>query len=350
MSDNIFSMESMENWGWHKNVSNILPFYGIDPSSAHKLLSLSENATYLVTEPHAHNKYILRLSRPGYRSYKELWSELYWIAQIRSSLPEVKTPAFLHNVQDEMITCYRDDEGREQFAVLFEYVSGDHPEGDTLISAFHQLGEIAGHLHNSSDHLQLDKAFQRPLWNVQTILDPIDVGANWRNHAMVDTLTADVLAKVEEKIEDELQRYGMNAANWGLIHGDMRLTNQLVTPDALYLIDFDDCGFSWFLYELACSLSFIEHQENVPELATAWINAYHAVRPLNEDDLKIVPSLVMLRRLFLIAWFSTHEFHTDETINALRSCYVRDTLPMAKLYLDDMFLSTIQTNNTATCN
>ena len=38
------------------------------------------------------------------------------------------------------------------------------------------------------------------------------------------------------------------------------------TADAVSVIDFDDCGFSWYLYDVGTSVSFFEHEPHVPEL------------------------------------------------------------------------------------
>ena len=43
------------------------------------------------------------------------------------------------------------------------------------------------------------------------------------------------------------------------------------------VIDFDDCGFSWYLYDLGSSLSFIEHLPVVPELIDSGIKFVNAL-------------------------------------------------------------------------
>jgi Ser/Thr protein kinase RdoA (MazF antagonist) len=38
----------------------------------------------------------------------------------------------------------------------------------------------------------------------------------------------------------------------------MRLANVLHDGPKTYVIDFDDCGYSWYLYDLATALTLIE--------------------------------------------------------------------------------------------
>ena len=44
-----------------------------------------------------------------------------------------------------------------------------------------------------------------------------------------------------------------------MIHGDLRLANLLVDGETTKVIDFDDCGFGWLMYDCATTVSFFEH-------------------------------------------------------------------------------------------
>jgi Ser/Thr protein kinase RdoA (MazF antagonist) len=60
---------------------------------------------------------------------------------------------------------------------------------------------------------------------------------------------------------------------FGLIHADLRLANLMVDDQGLTAIDFDDCGFGWWVYDLASALSFIETDPRLPELIAAGARA-----------------------------------------------------------------------------
>jgi Ser/Thr protein kinase RdoA (MazF antagonist) len=112
----------------------------------------------------------------------------------------------------------------------------------------------------------------------------------------------------------------------------MRMANLLVSPDTetITVIDFDDCGFSWYLFDLAASLSFIEHLDVVGELVAAWRSAYTRYAPLSAADVAMIPTLVMLRRLMLVAWLGTHP-HSDAVASI--PDYARASLRLADDYL-----------------
>ncbi len=98
------------------------------------------------------------------------------------------------------------------------------------------------------------------------------------------------------------------------MHADLRLANLLVHEDAgggdtevhTYLIDFDDCGWGWFLYDFGAAVSFFEHDPRIPELTDAWVRGYRTVGDLTAADEAEIPTFVLMRRLLLVAWIGSH--------------------------------------------
>jgi Ser/Thr protein kinase RdoA (MazF antagonist) len=67
----------------------------------------------------------------------------------------------------------------------------------------------------------------------------------------------------------------------------------------LTVIDFDDCGFGWYMYDFAASISFLEHEPDVPEWLDAWLDGYSTVAELSDEDIGMIPVFIMLRRMLL---------------------------------------------------
>jgi Ser/Thr protein kinase RdoA (MazF antagonist) len=111
----------------------------------------------------------------------------------------------------------------------------------------------------------------------------------------------------------------------------MRLANLLVDDETVTLIDFDDCGFGWFMYDLAASLSFIDAGPDLPALKRGWLDGYTAIRPLSPDDLGIIDAMILLRRMALLAWIGSHA----ETPLAAQHCeqFANQTARLAKAWL-----------------
>jgi Ser/Thr protein kinase RdoA (MazF antagonist) len=118
----------------------------------------------------------------------------------------------------------------------------------------------------------------------------------------------DMLSRAAALMSERLGRYGQGQDRFGLIHADVRLANLLADGDDIQVIDFDDCGFGWFMFDLGTAVSFIEHDPRVPELCDAWVRGYRRVLPLPEADVAEIPTFVLLRRLQLVAWVGSHRF------------------------------------------
>src|SRR5262249_60354112 len=80
--------------------------------------------------------------------------------------------------------------------------------------------------------------------------------------------------RLDDTLRARLAAFGPGWDRYGLVHADTRLANLLVDGDAVSVIDFDDSGFSWFLYDVGTSVSFFEHQPHVPALVDAWLSGY----------------------------------------------------------------------------
>ena len=128
----------------------------------------------------------------------------------------------------------------------------------------------------------------------------------WRDALGLDAAGALAIERAVTLIRERLARYGMGAERFGLVHADLRLANLLVDGEQLRIIDFDDCGFSWFVYDFAAATSFVEHDPLLPLLKQAWIEGYRTVAPLAHDDVAEIPTFVMLRRILLTAWLASH--------------------------------------------
>ncbi len=60
-----------------------------------------------------------------------------------------------------------------------------------------------------------------------------------------------LLGRLDETLRRRLAAYGQGPDRFGLVHADIRLANLLVDGEHVRVIDFDDCGWSWFMYDFA---------------------------------------------------------------------------------------------------
>jgi Ser/Thr protein kinase RdoA (MazF antagonist) len=198
---------------------------------------------------------------------------------------------------------------------------------------YRDLGEVAARLHLHARRWERPADFVRKRWDFDTVLGSHAHWGDWRNALGLDADGLAMLERLHRRLEAECAAAGHGEDRFGLVHCDMRAANLLVEGERLGVIDFDDCGLSWFGYDFAASVSFIEHEPVVPALLAAWLEGYGRVSPFPEAQARLLPMLVMLRRMQLTAWIASHA--ETPTARALGPAYTQGTVELAGAYLAD---------------
>lgn len=269
-----------------------------------RLINHSENQTFLIDTPGG-DKFTLRVHRTGYQSRGSIESELSWVSALRRDT-DLPIPQPVPARDGNLLQRFDTFKG-ERMAVLFRFLPGTEPSPDSnLGDLFVTLGGYAGNLHNHATRWQRPATFQRQVWQAATILDADGLWGDWRVAPGVNDANRAVLDRLDASLWRRLGEYGTGPDRYGLIHADMRLGNLLVEDNTVHLIDFDDCGFCWFTYDFAAAISFHETNKAIPALKAAWLEGYRAVRELSAQDVAAMDSMVMLRRMALLAWIGSH--------------------------------------------
>ncbi len=269
------------------------------------LINLSENHTFRIDMADG-AKHIIRVHRPLYQSLAAIKSELLWLQALKNDtdLPLI-TP--LAGVDGELVQQVALGNSKTSYAVRFAFEEGQEGDNANLHDIFADLGRFAAICHSHVERWQMPASFFRPTWNLNTILDKNGLWGDWRKAPKVEAEILEILEKAEVKARFKLSKYGTEKHRFGLIHADMRFANVLVDNGKSRLIDFDDCGFGWFAYDFAASVSFFEHSEIVPELKQIWLKAYRGIRPFSYADEEIIDATIFLRRMALLAWVESHK-------------------------------------------
>jgi Ser/Thr protein kinase RdoA (MazF antagonist) len=285
--------------------------YGTGPDADVRLLSVSENAIFGVHDPEG-GRSVLRVHRLGYHSRAAICSELAWMDALRAEAG-IRTPRVLPARDGSRVVAVPDG-GVQRHCVRFEFLPGGEPAiwEPAGIRNFERLGELTARMHAHA------RAWRRPAWFTRFGWDDDDAfgspatrapgrWGHWRDGVGVGPAEAEILGRLEARLRERLRAYGTGPERFGLIHADTRLANLLVDGRATAVIDFDDCGFGWYLYDLAASVSFFEDDEAVPALAGGWLSGYRkAGGVLTAADMAQAWTLIAFRRLLLTAWVGSH--------------------------------------------
>jgi Ser/Thr protein kinase RdoA (MazF antagonist) len=303
--------------------------FGFSGQAQLSLLSLSENATYRIDDPRDGRTAVLRVHRTGYHEAGAVASELAWLQALRRD-EGLLTPA-----------VFRAPDGRDvvdvaigpvtRQTVLFEWLPGTEPPEDQLAEKFELLGGICARMHRHSRRWARPAGFVRFTWDFDCCVGESARWGRWQDGIGVGKEELQTLGRAAALISERLRRFGAGPDRFGLIHADMRLANLLVSGPDIQVIDFDDCGFGWLLFDIGASLSFIEHDPRVPALCDAWLRGYRGVLPLPDEDATEIPTFVLLRRLQLVAWVGSHRF--ADSARELGADFTSGACELAERYL-----------------
>jgi len=266
-----------------------------------QFLTSSENRTYRI---HGEDgDYAMRVQRSGYHDEEEINAELAFLDILINHGLTVAKPLRRHD--GAFVSHFLTKEG-EQLVTIFHWVQGRHPEESDFADVYGKMGSVMGRMHNVSQKISRDFNHKRPHW---TLKEMIGVQATWGDWYHPNHIEPDQQRLVQEFLQDfrkRLHNYD-DSTRRGLIHADMRPTNVLVNGDDLIVIDFDDCCHSWYLYDIAATVSFLEHRQGVTQWMTEFITQYQKESLLSKDELKLLPYFVGLRRVQLMAWYFSHQ-------------------------------------------
>ena len=306
--------------------------YDLPSGLAIRLINQSENTTFQVQAPDG-RRWALRVHREGYHTRAAIASELAWLQDLREKRVIV-TPAPVLGLNGELIQTVRHPQMKTpRHVVLSEWETGSEPDmAADLGKPFEDLGEVTARMHQHARNWQRPTWFVRPTWNFETALgEATPHWGRWRDGMGVDSEKATLFSRTVSVIGDRLALYGQDKDRFGLIHCDLRLANLLIDDGAVKVIDFDDCGFSWFMYDAATPVSFYEHEPQVPDLIEAWKVGYRRVAEISPEDEAEIPTFVMLRRILLVAWIGSHaETHLARSMGL---GYTEGTVALCDRYL-----------------
>ena len=235
----VLALEAARHWG------------GLSP----RLIRNRENAVFEITLPTG--PAALRLHRMGYQSDAAIWSELWWCAALAAQ--GVAVPAALPSQNGDLLVTLSN--GRK--ASVIEWVKGealglagepfDMPL-PVVLDRHRGLGRLVADFHAATARLTLPEAFSRPRWDIPGLVGDTPFWGRFWDHPEATPDQRATLIRARGFLRDRLESHALTAQIVP-IHADVLRENVLVNDQSLSLIDFDDSGWGFALYDLGTVLS-----------------------------------------------------------------------------------------------
>lgn len=222
-------------------------------------------------------QYILRISALGERSEPQLFSEVRWLDHLRTKTSLV-APRAVPTRKGDFIASVPSEQQISYLAVLFERLPGRFLKGPMSLSAVEKIGAYLGRLHTASDTFSAPQEFDRPCWDgLGLFISPPGIEAS-TGLSRFSRGDRHFLTTTISKISDEIANLDRNSHSFGLIHFDFKPDNYLFHRGEVGAIDFDLCGYGFFMFDIAVSLLSLCDNHPASAAADAFLAGYKRVR------------------------------------------------------------------------
>jgi len=275
-------------------------------------LGHEENTTFRVETPDG-ERYVLRIQRttgsPFHppRSAGEVRSETTWITAVQRET-ELAVPEPVLGPDGSPLTII-EVEGvpGPRICVLFRWQPGRFLDAGLTPSHLERVGEFTARLHAQAVGFVPPDGFTR--WRIEDVSDEAAEYVTGLVGAECGRDAASLAESVMELVRRAQRELGMGPDVFGLIHSDLHQENYLFHRGRVGAIDFDDCGWGHFGYDLAVTLSELQHLPNPAALRAGLLRGYRSVRPLTAEHERYLDVFHSLRVLKLALWFIEQRDH-----------------------------------------
>jgi Ser/Thr protein kinase RdoA (MazF antagonist) len=300
-------------------------------------IKVRENAVFRI-DLAGGGRAVLRVHRSGYHSDAELDSEFAWMSALEAAgipVPRVVPSRRGRNfeviatstVAARQIDVFEWIDGRQ----LGSVESGIGGDGAAVAEQYAVIGAIAARMHNQWAGWQRPAGFRRHAWDAAGLVGEQPFWGRYWDLAALTAEQRDLLLRARGRMARELAAYGTEPDRFGLIHADLVPENLLIDGARVQVIDFDDAGFGWHLFELATSLYFITGDSVYPAARDALIQGYRSERELTDEALARLPLFLAVRGTTYLGWVHTRQ--DSDTARELTPFLVERACAVAEEYL-----------------
>ncbi len=268
-------------------------------------------------------QYVMRIHRPGGHTPEQVRSEVHWLTALRHDT-NLAVPEPVLTRDGSLLTITNvPDIPEPRMCVLFRWLDGRFVDDHLTPRHLERIGAFTARLHAHAVQWQLPADFTRSRvdgltedarripWSTPTSRStnagvyPADDDVA-RTLSLVTALcsseAAGFVARTIEQIRAVFAELGEGQEVFGLIHADLHQDNYFFRNGMPRAIDFDDCGWGHYLFDLNVTLREVQHLPSYEALRVALLRGYRSIRPLPSAHEHYLETFFALRRIQLLMW------------------------------------------------
>jgi amino acid adenylation domain-containing protein len=266
-------------------------------------------------------RYLLRLYGAASHGAGAVRSEVAWLESLRREAG-LLVPEPVAAADGSMVFEVAADGGSGSgggatcHAALFRWLDGKAPAAVPAAADCRRLGDFMARLHRHAERCAPppgssgpagstgstgSKYCERPRYDLDRLLGGEEtLGAAAAARAGIrDPALAGAAAAA---VRPEILALGEGRDVFGLIHGDLQVTNFLFAGGRVAAIDFADCGWGYYPYDIATTLLPLWGRHDFAALSEAFLRGYRQVRPLPPAHRDRLESFLAARAVFVLRW------------------------------------------------
>ena len=269
-------------------------------------IAYRENMTFAVEDPER-GRFALRVHQAGYRTDSQVQSELDFMEYLNDQgIPTprvVRTPDAASFVRAEHA-----DVKEPRQCDLFEWIDGrplrssgeppDMPRAEAE-QRYREVGRLAASIYNASEKWTRPRGFERPCWDPEGIFG---ANAHLGDFREIERATPDqrtLLSALADRLALDLGSFGRTPDRFGLSQGDFLPENIMVCDEGLRLVDFDDAGESWILFDVVTAVFDLKlvGSDYFEPCLRSFVEGFRELRDLPQEQLAMLQTFYLARLL-----------------------------------------------------
>lgn len=200
-----------------------------------------------------------------------------------------------------------------------------------LAALYHRAGVLTAKLHEHGRSWPRPTRFVRRAWDCDGLLGPAPLWGPFWALPQFSRSQRELVHAARTKAQEEVAQLDRGTGTFGLIHADLVPENLLDDGERLWIIDFDDAGLGWFLFDLATPLFFHLGTESYARAHDSLVAGYCTVRTLDAADLERLRLFLLLRGLSYLGWIGSRG--ETEAAHTLAPMLIERTCALCQEYL-----------------
>lgn len=282
-----------------------------------RFLQYGENVIYRVDtggpsagkdSPYLPNRHLLRIHAIG--DVEAIASELTWLAALNQEAG-LAVPAPVPAVDGKLFAALTTPGmSHARVVTLMRWLDGKKYSRGLRPKHLIALGQVVAQMHDFAAGWQPPVGFTRFHWDWDSQL-----GGSMFSHSREELVASmplefqEPFQTVSQEVKRVMEGLGKGSDAYGLIHADLYPENVLFKGAEAYPIDFEDCGYGYWIWDIAVALCTWAWKKDWARMRDAFREGYSRVRLLPEAQWAHLDLFVATQFATMVIWASAFLKH-----------------------------------------